>query len=67
VDEISRFLAASQLVTAATSFGGLHTTADRRAQWGDDTPPGLVRLSCGVEDMDDLVQDIVRALDSLAR
>ncbi len=67
VDEISRFLAASQLVTAATSFGGLHTTADRRAHWGDDTPPGLVRLSCGVEDMDDLVQDIVRALDSLAR
>jgi cystathionine gamma-lyase len=59
------FLNASKLVTAATSFGGLHTTADRRAQWGDDTPPGLVRLSCGIEDTDDLVGDVVRALDGL--
>ncbi len=47
---------------AATSFGGLHTTADRRAQWGDETPEGLVRLSCGVEDTTDLVADIARAL-----
>jgi cystathionine gamma-lyase len=66
-DEVSRFLGASRLVTAATSFGGLHTTADRRAQWGDDTPPGLIRLSCGVEDAEDLVRDIVRALDALHR
>jgi cystathionine gamma-lyase len=53
------------LVTAATSFGGLHTTADRRAQWGDDAPDGLVRLSCGVEDTDDLVADILAALDTI--
>ena len=33
-------LAASKLVFAATSFGGLHSTADRRAQWGDDAPGG---------------------------
>lgn len=60
---VGRFLSASRLVTAATSFGGLHTTADRRAQWGDDTPPGFVRLSCGVEDGHDLVADITAALD----
>ncbi len=66
-DEVARFLAAARLVTPATSFGGLHTTADRRAQWGDDTPPGLVRLSCGIEDADDLIGDIVRALDTLGR
>jgi cystathionine gamma-lyase len=65
-DEVAQFLAASELVAAATSFGGLHTTADRRAQWGDDAAPGLVRLSCGIEDADDLIRDIVRALDSLA-
>lgn len=64
-DEVARFLAASRLVSAATSFGGLHTTADRRAQWGDDAPPGLVRLSCGIEDADDLITDIMRALDTL--
>ena len=64
-EAVAQFLRASRLVTAATSFGGLHTTADRRAQWGDDAPPGLVRLSCGVEDTDDLVADILAALDTI--
>ncbi|GAA1826851.1 cystathionine gamma-lyase [Luedemannella flava] len=63
--EVARFLTATALVIPATSFGGLHTTADRRAQWGDDAPPGLVRLSCGVEDTADLVADITRALDAV--
>ncbi len=62
-DAVAAFLERSALVVAATSFGGLHTTADRRAQWGDDTPPGLVRLSCGIEDTADLVPDILAALE----
>ncbi|MEU7978443.1 cystathionine gamma-lyase [Micromonospora sp. NPDC049081] len=62
-DRVARFIVASRLVTAATSFGGLHTSADRRAQWGDDTAPGFVRLSCGVEDTADLVADVAAALD----
>ncbi|GAA1772343.1 cystathionine gamma-lyase [Luedemannella helvata] len=62
---VGRFLSAARLVIPATSFGGLHTTADRRAQWGDDAPPGLVRLSCGVEDTADLVADINQALDAV--
>ena len=61
-DEVRRFLQACRLVVAATSFGGVHTTADRRAQWGDDTPAGLVRLSCGIEDSDDLIADLDQAL-----
>lgn len=65
-DRVARFLDASQLVAAATSFGGLHTSADRRAQWGDDTAPGFVRLSCGIEDPADLVADITAALDASA-
>jgi cystathionine gamma-lyase len=64
-DAVLRFLTGSRLVVAATSFGGLHTTADRRAQWGDDAPEGLVRLSCGIEDTDDLVADILFALDTI--
>lgn len=60
---VEEFLAASRLVASATSFGGLHTTADRRAQWGDPVPAGLVRLSCGCEDTVDLVADVVRALE----
>ncbi|MEU9823866.1 cystathionine gamma-lyase [Micromonospora chersina] len=63
-DRVARFLDASRLVAAATSFGGLHTTADRRAQWGDDTPPGFVRLSCGIEDAADLVADVTAALNA---
>jgi cystathionine gamma-lyase len=65
-DAVTQFIEAAKLVVAATSFGGLHTTADRRAQWGDDTPAGLVRLSCGVEDTADLVSDIASALDGMA-
>jgi cystathionine gamma-lyase len=61
-----RFLKASTLVSAATSFGGTHTTADRRAQWGDPVPEGLIRLSCGIEDTEDLVADIAEALDRAA-
>ena len=63
---VAAFFAASSLVVPATSFGGLHTTGDRRAQWGDDAPPGLVRLSCGIEDTADLVADLFRALDAAA-
>ncbi|MCA2217225.1 cystathionine gamma-lyase [Jidongwangia harbinensis] len=62
-ERVAGFLQASTLVFAATSFGGLHTTADRRAQWGDDTAPGFVRLSCGIEDTDDLLADLTAALD----
>jgi cystathionine gamma-lyase len=62
-DRVARFLTAAELVFAATSFGGVHTTADRRAQWGDDTSPGFVRLSCGIEDAEDLVVDLTAALD----
>jgi cystathionine gamma-lyase len=60
------FLAAARLVHAATSFGGLHTTADRRAQWGADAvAPGFLRLSAGCEDPADLVADVEAALSGL--
>jgi cystathionine gamma-lyase len=62
-ERVARFLTAAALVFAATSFGGVHTTADRRAQWGDDTSAGFVRLSCGIEDTVDLLADLTAALD----
>lgn len=62
-ERVAAFLRTTELVTAATSFGGVHTTADRRAQWGDDVPPGFVRLSCGIEDTDDLLTDLAAALE----
>jgi cystathionine gamma-lyase len=61
----ARFLAACELVIEATSFGGVHTTAERRARWGgDDIPEGFIRLSVGCEDVRDIVSDIARALDA---
>ncbi|WP_086660729.1 cystathionine gamma-lyase [Lentzea kentuckyensis] len=61
-EAVEAFLRKSRLVTAATSFGGLHSSADRRAQWGDPVPAGLVRFSAGCEDTHDLVMDVSQAL-----
>lgn len=61
-----RFLGASKLVTEATSFGGVTTTAERRARWGhDEIAPGFIRMSAGCEDAQDLIRDIGRALDAI--
>ncbi len=60
-----RFLAAGGLVVNATSFGGVHASAERRGRWGtDDVAPGWIRFSCGIEDTVDLVADVARALDA---
>lgn len=64
---VASFLKSSKLIAAATSFGGVHTTADRREQWGDTVAPGFVRLSCGIEDTIDLISDIESALTHISR
>jgi cystathionine gamma-lyase len=57
------FLGRCRLIAQATSFGGLHTTAERRARWGGDrVPDGFIRLSAGCEHAEDLVGDIEQAL-----
>jgi cystathionine gamma-lyase len=53
----------SELLVAATSFGGIHTSVDRRARWGDAVEDGFARISAGIEDTDDLVADVLAALD----
>jgi cystathionine gamma-lyase len=61
-----RFLAACGLVIEATSFGGLHSSAERRARWGTDAiAEGFIRFSCGIEDTADLLADVGRGLDVL--
>jgi cystathionine gamma-lyase len=66
-EAVRRLLSRTELWTAATSFGGVHSTIDRRAQWGADAvAPGFVRLSCGIEDTADLVADLSAGLDGLA-
>ncbi|MEU9166966.1 cystathionine gamma-lyase [Streptomyces sp. NPDC048420] len=62
-----RFLDALRLVDDATSFGGVRSTAERRRRWGgDDVPEGFIRFSVGAEDPEDLVADVLRALDESA-
>ena len=60
---VERFFAAATLVNEATSFGGIHTSAERRGRWGgDDVAEGYVRLSIGLEDVRDLLNDFETAL-----
>ncbi|MFD7991716.1 cystathionine gamma-lyase [Streptomyces mexicanus] len=62
-----RFLGALRLVDDATSFGGVRSTAERRGRWGGDAvPEGFIRLSVGAEDTEDLIADVLRALEESA-
>ncbi|MBK9245098.1 MAG: cystathionine gamma-lyase [Burkholderiales bacterium] len=60
-----RFIGGCRFVRAATSFGGLHTSAERRARWGDQVADGFIRLSVGCEPLEALWRDMQRSLDAL--
>ena len=52
------------LIANATSLGGVTSRIEARARWeGDRVPPGLLRLSVGLEDVEALWSDLERALD----
>ncbi|MFI9627480.1 cystathionine gamma-lyase [Streptomyces sp. NPDC052042] len=64
-ERAERFLAELRLADDATSFGGVRSTAERRARWGGDAvPEGFIRFSVGAENAEDLVADVERALDA---
>ena len=64
--QAEQFLSACRLVIEATSFGGVTTTAERRARWaGDIVPEGFIRMSVGCEDSEDLIVDLQEALDAI--
>lgn len=64
-EHAERFLRSLALVREATSFGGVHSTAERRARWGADAiGEGFVRFSVGCEHTEDLLADVAAALDS---
>ncbi|MFB7210611.1 cystathionine gamma-lyase [Streptomyces sp. NPDC056255] len=64
-ERAERFLTGLRLVDDATSFGGVRSTAERRARWGGDAvPEGFIRFSVGAENPADLVADVERALDA---
>jgi cystathionine gamma-lyase len=52
------------IVREATSFGGVHSMAERRARWGGDAiSDGFIRFSVGCEATDDILADVRQALD----
>ncbi len=58
-------VAAARLIVPATSFGGVESSWERRARWPAETaPPTLIRLSCGIEPVEDLLADLSVALAS---
>ena len=59
-----RFIESCPLIEPATSFGGVYTTAERRARWGDAVEPGFVRLSVGTEPVEALWPAIEAALEA---
>lgn len=49
--------------TPATSLGSVESLIERRARWaGETADPALLRLSVGLEDVDDLWRDLEQAL-----
>jgi len=53
-----------RLIANATSLGGVDSVLESRSRWeGDRVPPGLLRLSVGLEPVDDLWDDLARALE----
>jgi cystathionine gamma-synthase len=54
---------AVRVIENATSLGAVRSKLESRHRWeGDRIPPGLIRLSVGLEDPDDLWADLEQAL-----
>jgi cystathionine gamma-synthase len=55
-----------QTITNATCLGGVDSVLEARARWeGDRVPPGLLRLSVGLEPVEELWADLEQALAKL--
>jgi cystathionine gamma-synthase len=54
----------TRTIANATSLGGVNSTMESRHRWeGDRIPTGLLRLSVGLEDLEELWSDLVHALE----
>lgn len=65
-EKAEAFIGGCRLLQPATSFGGVHSSAERRARWGDAVAPGFVRLSIGCEPAEELWAALKEALDAVA-
>ena len=66
-DQAEAFCDSLKLMTYATSLGGVETLAERRGRHRgeESTPVGLVRISVGIEAIEDLISDLDSALGGI--
>jgi cystathionine gamma-synthase len=59
-DAADSLCAGIEVLVPATSLGGVETTIERRQKYPGDAhvPPGLLRMSVGIEDVEDLWADL---------
>jgi cystathionine gamma-synthase len=66
-DDAREIETATRLIANQTSLGGVVSSMESRWRWeGDRIPRGLLRLSVGLEDVEDIWADLVAALDRAA-
>ena len=58
--------ATTRIIHHATSLGGVESTMERRQRVQEHMPPSLIRFSVGIEDAEDLWNDLERALEASA-
>ncbi len=68
-DAADAVCAGLRLAVSATSLGGVETFVERRGKYAGEeaTPPGLLRVSVGLEHVDDLWADLDQALAAAVR
>jgi len=67
-EQAEKVCESSRLITHATSLGGIESLWERRRRWALESPSvpeQLIRLSVGCEHVEDIWQDIERALGAL--
>jgi cystathionine gamma-synthase len=67
-DEAERVCEAAKLITNATSLGGVESLWERRRRWpieSEVVPESLIRLSVGIENVEDIWDDIKQALETI--
>ena len=63
-DAARRVETGTRMIANMTSLGGVHSSMESRHRWeGDRIPKGLLRLSVGLEDVEELWADLTRALE----
>lgn len=67
VDDARAVETSTDLILNATSLGGVRSSMESRHRWeGDRIPAGLLRLSVGLEDVEEIWADLVQALGRTA-